>query len=391
LSPARTYRDEFPALTGIRFPLALWIVLHHLSGPGRMLDPLTSYFPMVQTLTGAAWMALGTFFAISGFVLALGYRTAKWNRTTSCQYLIARFSRLYPVYLLSLLIVAPIMYRAVLNDDLGSLGDRAWLVFNYCFLLQGWAPLPVDWNTPAWSLSSEVFFYACFPFAILLLRRVSWPLVLLTLGLAFVVPVAIRLMGVPTTCKPLIYLGDFLLGIGAAGLYEILKRNRIPLTGRGDWLYGPASVVALVLLLNNDLFGNFLVFDTVLRFANGALILGLAFGGGLGCSAISSPLALWGGRASYAIYILHVPILWWYKRSIAYLMLPPVAAGLLYAGIVVAASAIVWRWYEQPANTFLRQKLGSWLGRSKFGEGRVHRTTLKEVPDAPKAVPAIYQ
>ena len=31
-------RRDFPALTGLRFFLALWVILHHLTGPGQKLE-----------------------------------------------------------------------------------------------------------------------------------------------------------------------------------------------------------------------------------------------------------------------------------------------------------------------------------------------------------------
>ena len=36
-------------------------------------------------------------------------------------------------------------------------------------LVQGWSPtLSTFWNTPAWTMSTEVFFYVIFPFVVLL-------------------------------------------------------------------------------------------------------------------------------------------------------------------------------------------------------------------------------
>ena len=104
---------------------------------------------------------------------------------------------------------------------------------------------------------------------------------------------------------------------------------------------------ASLLLLNTSIVSSFLLYDSGLRFVNGALVLGLALGGGLGCGALSWPFAIWGGRASYAIYILHIPILWWYKRTPAYLDLPPVWAGFIYVAIVLAVSFAVCAWYER--------------------------------------------
>jgi peptidoglycan/LPS O-acetylase OafA/YrhL len=367
-----------PALTGIRFPLALWVVASHLSGSGQMLESLTGSFPMLRSFTAAAWIALGTFFAISGFVLARRYRTTKWSRIVVGRYMIARFARVYPLYLISLLVLAPIMAAAVARDNLGSAVDRAGLLMNYALILQGWARPPVDWNTPAWSLSCEVFFYACFPAVILLMRRISGARVLAMGVLAFAIPVAVRLLGIPLSLKPFVYFGDFMLGVAAAGVYELLGQRGIRMTGRGHWLYVPASIVGIVLLLRGDLITPFVAYDTALRLANGLLVLGLAFGGGFLCRGICSPFALWGGRSSYAIYILHIPLLWWYKRTTAVEMLGPVTAGFLYIAIVILIAGAVCHWYEIPANTYVRNKLDSWLAHRNFKPPQVRGNQAPE-------------
>src|SRR5688500_5072154 len=81
---------QMPALTGIRFPLALWVVGHHLTGTGRMLDPLVRMIPAVSHVMEFAWAALTVFFAISGFVLTRRYRMTVWNGAALRRYAAAR-------------------------------------------------------------------------------------------------------------------------------------------------------------------------------------------------------------------------------------------------------------------------------------------------------------
>ena len=38
-------RRDFPALTGLRFFLALWVILHHLTGPGQKLEATALLLP----------------------------------------------------------------------------------------------------------------------------------------------------------------------------------------------------------------------------------------------------------------------------------------------------------------------------------------------------------
>jgi peptidoglycan/LPS O-acetylase OafA/YrhL len=57
------------------------------------------------------------------------------------------------------------------------------------------------------------------------------------------------------------------------------------------------------------------------------------------------------GKSSYAMYIVHVPVMWWYLRE------SKVFSPGLYVAAVIAVSAIVYGAFEEPANRWLR---GRW-------------------------------
>lgn len=161
-----------------------------------------------------------------------------------------RIARVYPVYALSLFVVAPF----ILEDRTSS---KAPLVAAHGLLLQGWiAHLPVSWNTPAWSLSCEMFFYLAFPLATACIQRATW---FNTLALAAFARCLTRLMwrlGVPDEIKPLIQLADFLMGIAAACFYGLLKRaGRLTsadtgreVSPRGAWFYLPGFALGAALI-----------------------------------------------------------------------------------------------------------------------------------------------
>jgi peptidoglycan/LPS O-acetylase OafA/YrhL len=67
------------------------------------------------------------------------------------------------------------------------------------------------------------------------------------------------------------------------------------------------------------------------------------------------------GKATYAIYILHVPLLWWYKRSFVYHALPGPAAAVVFIAAVVILSTAVCVLIEEPANRAIREKAAAWL------------------------------
>jgi peptidoglycan/LPS O-acetylase OafA/YrhL len=61
-----------------------------------------------QRLLHGGYLAVGTFCVLSGFVTSLSYRhSAPWTRWNLLRYGVARVGRIYPAYLVSLLIVLP--------------------------------------------------------------------------------------------------------------------------------------------------------------------------------------------------------------------------------------------------------------------------------------------
>jgi peptidoglycan/LPS O-acetylase OafA/YrhL len=329
-------RRDLPALTGLRFFLALWVILHHLTGPGQELGTvLSGVLPgPLFTLIRGGYQAVTTFFVLSGFVLTRSYWTAAWSREGLGKYFKGRVARVYPVYLLSMLVVA----RFILEDQTpGRFGYLA----AHLTLTQAWlGPIPVQWNTPAWSLSCEMFFYAVFPLlGAFLVRRARWPWIAAMGAVACVLTRAMWAVGVSDAIKPLVHLSDFLMGIVAACAFELVQ-GRV----RGWWLYvpgflGAASAIIFEKWLPVDL-------NSVLRLMNGLLLVGLA----IGCRALSGRVLVYLGKASYAMYILHVPIMWWYLRE-SHSFSP-----MLYVGMVIAVSAMVYSAIEEPANRLLRRR-----------------------------------
>ncbi|HXK04097.1 MAG TPA: acyltransferase [Verrucomicrobiae bacterium] len=328
-------RRDLPALTGLRFFLALWVILHHLTGPGQELGTtLSAVLPApVFALIRGGYQAVTTFFVLSGFVLTRSYWNASWTRAALAKYYRGRIARVYPVYLLSLMAVAPFILADATPGTSGYLAAHLTLT-------QAWlGPIPVNWNTPAWSLSCEMFFYAVFPvLGAFLVRRLSWRM---TLGAAAVACVLTRVMwaaGISDGIKPLVHLSDFLMGIAAACAFELVQGKV-----RAWWLYVPgflgvAAAIAWEHWLPVDL-------NSVLRPLNGLLLVGLA----IGCNGLGGRVLVYLGKSSYAMYILHVPMMWWYLREAHRF------SAALYVAMVIGASAVVYAVLEEPANRWLRR------------------------------------
>ncbi|HLK67040.1 MAG TPA: acyltransferase [Bryobacteraceae bacterium] len=354
VSPVPLRREQRPAeahlaaLTGLRFLLALWVIVFHLTGPGDMLESASQHLPgALHDFIRGGYLAVTTFFVLSGFVLSRSYARKRWNRSNLLRYGVGRLARVYPVYLLSLVLVSPFIF-------LDRVPGKGALVAAYGLLLQGWIiNLPVGWNTPAWSLSCEIFFYLLFPLAAVLLQGASWRKTA-AIGLAACCLTRVLwAVGVSDGIKPLIHFSDFLMGIAASRAYDLLlQADRRP---HGAWLYLPGAVLGATLITFPNLLPPHVDLNSALRPLNALLLVGFALGGGPVARALSSRIAVYLGKSSYAMYILHVPLLWWVPRW--HLPWSGAICGAIYLAAVVAISACVYGWFEEPANRRLRSRL----------------------------------
>jgi peptidoglycan/LPS O-acetylase OafA/YrhL len=308
--PKTARKPQLPALTGVRTLLAVNIMLFHFTPPH-----MKYLYPVIDN----SYVFVGFFFLLSGFILAYNYGD-RAGKLVKRDFWRARFARLYPIYLLSL-----VLFFTMLGAEwhARSHGDFLAGVVLTPLLLQGWSPgLATFWNTVAWTLSCEAAFYFAFPWLI----RLPWPktpgrLIALLLGVwsLGLVPHALYLHFNPDhlvgpanryssgfwirTLKytPLAYTCTFLAGIILAKLHGSLTlaaRHRA-------WIAG-LSLLALALFFATAvthvpyilMHGGFLV----PLFA--ALVVGLSGQNIFAAAFAWKPIELL-GQASYALFLLH--------------------------------------------------------------------------------------
>ena len=181
-------------------------------------------------------------------------------------------------------------------------------------------------------------------------------------------PIILAHAGVPADWKPIHHLSDFLAGIAAAGIYTAIARSRFSPRWLGPSIYLPAIVAgAAFIVYPHVLDGTLMNLNTVLRPLNVALLIGLALGGGYLGRALSTDTAGYLGKASYSMYILHIPLLWWFSRYTSYRFgaAPPVWAGLLYIALVIAASIAAFEFVETRSNRWIRDWAATRIGPAR--------------------------
>jgi peptidoglycan/LPS O-acetylase OafA/YrhL len=310
-SPRRGKKETLPALTGLRCFAALNIVFFHFGNP--------RWFGIFAPIVDNGYTSVSFFLLMSGYILAYNYadRAAAGELKTG-KFWLARFSRLYPVYVFALIL------------SLGMLAQEWYARSHQQFalgavltplLLQAWYPnLATFWNTPAWTMCTEAFFYLIFPVVILWKRpkRVG-PLLGLMAALwvlGMVLPSLYMWLHPDGDLHPGRYtdgfwmralkfsppphVPSFLFGIALADLDGL-----IPRAGLRRLALGLAGMGGLYLILYyGDRMPYPLMHDGLLMPLFALAILGLAgqnliarFFGLLPFRAI--------GRASYCLYILH--------------------------------------------------------------------------------------
>jgi len=381
----------------MRFFLALWVIIYHQIPP---LEDLRRFLPglehAVEGLLFTGYAAVGVFFVLSGFVLTYNYDLSNLTSPPNLKrFAVARFSRIYPAYLIALIILIPIyFYRDYKGIDPPET-DLITLLLNIA-LLQAWLPgTALSWNFPGWSLSNEAFFYALFPFVGRLLRAVKNLRTLVLLGLAMwalalAAPLIAALLPIDgfgdvaaTQYKlesesefwanlirynPLVRLPEFCLGILLALLFRRLPEEHW-LWNRGAWLYLPAGAAALLVLINADRIPYPLMHNSLLLPLYACIVFGFALEGGTLARWLSRPSLVFLGNASYSMYILHAPLFIWLTILFrSGLHREPVGWSwfISYLVLVIGGSCIFFRIVEDRLHRTVRRKLSGTNRREKI-------------------------
>ena len=207
-------------LTSLRFLFALMVFLSHLDWvKNNKFEYLySSYFK-------EGYLGVNFFFVLSGFILALNYKNKqiKINR-----FYISRIGRIYPVYIFALFLILPLEIWYAKVDFYGWLNK----ILLSIFCLQSFVPdknYYFSFNWPAWSISTEMFFYAIFPF---LIKNNNKYLKTFFVLLSILIIISLNFVEESTAhalfyINPLFRIVDFYIGIC---LYDLFRNKKFTLS-----------------------------------------------------------------------------------------------------------------------------------------------------------------
>lgn len=341
-------RPNIPPLTSVRFVAALMVVIFHY-------DKKILLFPL--GLTDFGYESVTFFFLLSGFILTYTHGRHNGLNVTFRQFADSRMVRIAPAYFLALIVAGPFLIAAAIK--VGRLDAGIFLV---PLMLQSWLPsAALLWNSPAWSLSNEVFFYSLYPLIWSVWQRMrDGPTLVAAYGLVVAATVLRAMCADSTTAGhnfayyfPLLNLPQFILGVAIAKTF--LEFGSSPRSGAIFWF--SAAALSAVITFKADC--HWIGSNAVLCVIFGPMIYSLAGIRGRLRSILSANWLLRLGDASYAIYILHVPIWLWWDRIIRVklnLQLYPLVDFIIYLSAVIAISLSVAAFIEKPIRR-LRDKM----------------------------------
>ncbi len=349
-------------LTFTRF-IAIVVVLFFHGGGGVYLRAI-DYFPFSPILISAT-TSVSYLYVLSGFVMSLvNYRPGELFDKS--RYWTARLLRLYPLYLISFLLVC--FYYM---DSIAKIKLQKTLV--NVFVMQAWVPkYAQSFNYAAWSMTVEFFFYAIFPFFTLWAYRQStkkliWGSILFW-AITQLIHNALWAVYFPEQENflvyfPLFHLGSFLLGAVGGIWYLREGREHGYKPGMTLPVFAGGILIACVYIVLSSVIERF-PHDTQLM--TGLLsplltviIIALALDTSRLSTFLNHPALVTLGDTSYGLYILHVPFIWIYQRSLENSSLadPQWIFDLTFLPLIVVLGLLIHFYIDQPLRIWLKKIL----------------------------------
>jgi peptidoglycan/LPS O-acetylase OafA/YrhL len=300
------------------------------------------------------------------------------NKPNYWQYLRARFARIYPLHLFTLLVLVGLQFVELISSNPTAFTGK----FNTLALganvlmLQAFAlncpPLfwcDTYWNEPAWSISVEFVIYSIFPFMLFAILKNQPKTDLLLYIITLVASLLLirftrnnldNIIGIPSIARCGL---ECVLGIITYKVYRRQQEQRFLNTN----VLGIVSVIWIGWIMHNwtnDFRG---IHDWAILPAFSLLILSISQSSSrLRSSMLNSPLLLYLGTISYSVYMVHwvlikmIQAFWQYKFQLVLdKNLNPIQSILalgLFIPIVLLTASFTYRFVEVPLREYLKPR-----------------------------------
>ncbi len=345
-------------LTSLRFIFAFMVFMSHNIAFDKATDPFLHH------LFYEGFVGVSFFFILSGFILTHVYQQGfEENRISKRSFYVSRLARIYPLHLLTLLI-----WVYMRKDHPLNIPYITNLISN-TFLVQSFYPTDeIRFNDAAWSLSAEMFFYLLFPLLITWFATIKRKFLI-----GFTVAAVILLILCPIFSGtkneewflysfPPVRLLDCVLGIILYNMCQSVKIKE---------LIRKISPTVLELSVITLFFTSYVIayfVPEIYRYSMwywlpvGLVICVFYFQAGKISKFLSNDIFIWLGDISFAFYLFHGMVDWYIKRAF-FLMDINVNMPIVFVlGLIltILVSGLSFKYFETPANKWVKQKLGDY-------------------------------
>lgn len=352
--------DKLLGVELLRFVCALAVLIYHYQHlafvgthpAAAFVATRQPFYPVLSPFYQFGFYGVEVFWCISGFIFFWKYGQAISRRAVGgYKFFVLRFSRLYPLHIVTLLFVAAMQmvylhfngsYYVYANNDVPHF-------FLQLFMASNWlVPSQVEsFNGPIWSISVEVLVYGVF---FLTLRYLSASLITCVVIAALGALVA----GLKVSTLPFFFcLMYFYVGCLAAIAYARTRDSR-----RARVLVSSGAALALAGMFIATRFVEIHAVYVLLVGAPSLILLCTIY---LRGSRRVSSLLVAAGSMTYSSYLLHIPIQLTVMTILSVLgMSAPIYSPLLFLGFILGTLTLSYWCYalfEMPAQNWLRRKL----------------------------------
>jgi peptidoglycan/LPS O-acetylase OafA/YrhL len=348
--------NKLPGLELLRFLTAFAILLFHYRQfafvgdreVGLVQDRLPIFW-LFGPLYQSGPYAVRIFWCISGFIFFWKYRDAVASRLLDgWKFFVLRFSRLYPLHVVTLLLVAalqPLYFQITGYFFVYQNNDAFHFLLQLLMASNATTQEALSFNGPIWSISVEVLVYFFF-FVMLLLTR-SWLLNLVVIVISLMIP------GQIADCFAFFYAG----GLAAMARQHVTARTVHPLAVEGaGWLVAGVFVSCGYWLTNGHLesigLAVMLIVTPVLLYSLSRDVI---------LPARLQQFVETAGNMTYSSYLLQFPIQLTMMLGFSLMRAPvPIYDNAffgLFVGTTLLASYLSYRYLEEPTQRLMRDAL----------------------------------
>jgi peptidoglycan/LPS O-acetylase OafA/YrhL len=357
-------RTYLPSLEGIRGYAFLLVFFYHYLPASLFPYRTNPWLYPVSLVLGVSWLAVPMFFALSGYLIGgILYDTRDREGYFKVFYS-RRILRIFPVYYLTLLIVA-------LFDSLHgvSLDLSYWAQFLYIQnLVPGYARFPhaapANQIVHLWSLAVEEQFYLLWPLVVWLCRdrrtllKVTAVLIVACSIIRFLAP-WLHISSSRSYFATPTRVDAILLGVMLALIRRDLIYKRLEPFAKYVALAGTAGMMGMIIITGSaapSTPNRIAVLFPLVNLTAAALVVAVMEENSFLCRVCSLRWITWLGSLSYGLYVFHLTYGKWFIDSVlprvAALMPAPcalVVTALIAFALTLLLAVVSYRFIELPA------------------------------------------